>query len=106
MKKDQAVAIARGATASQTQKKDHDSFGCRCGHLSRCGDRGVRSGAAWAFTGAGRAGQQSEGFPYSINSNLVRDMRMLGPDVLLLTDEAVTVLDSSGREVSRMAACL
>ena len=33
---------------------------------------------------------------------LVRDMRMLGPDVLLLTDEAVTVLDSSGREVSRM----
>ena len=47
-------------------------------------------------------GQQSEGFPYSINSNLVRDMRMLGPDVLLLTDEAVTVLDSSGREVSRM----
>lgn len=47
-------------------------------------------------------GQQSEGFPYSINSNLVRDMRMLGPDVLLLTDEAVTVLDSSGR---RSAAC-
>lgn len=47
-------------------------------------------------------GQQSEGFPYSINSNLVRDMRMLGPDVLLLTDEAVTVLDSSA---GRSAAC-
>lgn len=46
--------------------------------------------------------QQNEGFPYSINSNLVRDMRMLGPDILLLTDESVTVLDSSGREVSRL----
>lgn len=46
--------------------------------------------------------QQSEGFPYSINANLVRDMQMLGPDVLLLTDESVTVLDSSGREVSRI----
>lgn len=45
---------------------------------------------------------QSEGFPYSVNANLVSDMRMLGPDVLLLTDESVTVLDSSGKEISRL----
>lgn len=54
--------------------------------------------------GGGQSGQErrSEGFPYSINSNLVRDMQMLGPELLLLTDESVTVLDSSGKEVSRM----
>lgn len=54
--------------------------------------------------GSGQEGQEqrSEGFPYSINANLVRDMQMLGPDVLLLTDESVTVLDSSGKEVSRL----
>lgn len=55
-------------------------------------------------SGSGQSGQErrSEGFPYSINSNLVRDMQMLGPELLLLTDESVTVLDSSGKEVSRM----
>ena len=46
--------------------------------------------------------EQSEGFPYSVNANLVSDIQMLGPDVLLLTDESVTVLDSSGKEVSRL----
>lgn len=55
-------------------------------------------------SGGGQNGQerQSEGFPYSINANLVRDMQMFGPDVLLLTEESVTVLDASGKEVSRL----
>ena len=95
-------AIARGATASQTQKRIMIALAAAVVILAAVVIGVCVQVLPGRSQGQAGQGQQSEGFPYSINSNLVRDMRMLGPDVLLLTDEAVTVLDSSGREVSRM----